>query len=64
MKKEEILSGIKWKIDHDYSINFYLLIGNYNGQRFVRSVYQGLWGFPLMYAKWCIERRYLILYKL
>jgi len=59
MKREEI----KWNIDHDYSYGNYLLSGDYNGHRFTRGVYGGLWGFPLMYAKWCIERRYSILYK-
>lgn len=63
MTKQEIVSGIKWNIDHDYGVNSFLLVGDYKGQRFVEGVYDGLWGFPLMYAKWLIERRYLTLYK-
>lgn len=58
----DVTSGIKWDIDHDYSYNCYLLSGDYKGQRFVKPVLNKFWGIPLMYAKWCIERRYLILY--
>jgi hypothetical protein len=58
----DVTSGIKWDIDHDYSYNGYLLSGDYKGQRFVKPVLDKFWGIPLMYAKWCIERRYLILY--
>jgi hypothetical protein len=53
---------IKWDIDHDYSYGSYLLTGDYKGQRFVKPVLDKLWGIPLMYAKWCITRRYNILY--
>lgn len=62
MEKSDILSQIKWDVDHDYSKNKYLLSGDFKGQRFVKSVLNKYWGIPLMYAKWCIEKRYLILY--
>jgi hypothetical protein len=39
-----------------------MLVGDYNGHRFVRTVLDKFWGIPLMYAKWCITRRYTILY--
>jgi len=58
----DVLIGIKWNIDHDYSCNSYLLTGDYKGQRFVKPVLDKFWGIPLRYAKWCIERRYLALY--
>lgn len=57
------IKEIKWDIDHDYSYGSYLLSGYYNGHRFTKGVCDRFWGIPLMYAKWCIERRYLILYK-
>jgi hypothetical protein len=60
--KKEIIESIKWDIDHDYSYSSYLLSGDYNKQRFVKPVLDRFWGIPLMYAKWCIERKYLILY--
>jgi len=60
--KKEIIESIKWGIDHDYSYNKYLLTGDFNGHRFVQAVYDGYWGIPLRYKKWCIERRYIILY--
>ena len=53
---------IKWEIDHDYTDNSYLLTGDYNGHRFVKPVLDSLWGIPLWFAKWCITRRYIILY--
>lgn len=53
---------IKWEIDHDYSPYSFLLSGDYKGQRFVKGVRDCLWGLPLIYAKWCIERRFVILY--
>lgn len=53
---------IKWEIDHDYTYGSYLLAGDYNGHRFVKPVQDSFWGIPLMYAKWCITRRYKILY--
>lgn len=54
---------IKWKVDHDfYCSSVFLLIGDYNGHRFLRTVLDKFWGLPLMYAKWCITRRYKILY--
>jgi hypothetical protein len=56
------LSGISWHIDHDYSYNYYLLVGDFRGQRYVQSVYDGFWGIPLLYKKWCIERRFKILF--
>jgi hypothetical protein len=55
--------NIKWTIDYDYGINSYLLIGDYNDIRYVRGVYEGLWGIPLIYAKWCITRNFKILNK-
>jgi hypothetical protein len=58
----DVTSGIKWNIDHDYTYSSYLLTGDYKEQRFVKPVLNKFWGIPLMYAKWCIERRYLILY--
>jgi len=61
--KKEFLSKIKWEVDHDYSENQYLLVGDYNNTRFVKPVFDTLWGIPLKYAKWCIERRFLILNK-
>ena len=57
------MEKIKWDIDHgghDYST--YMLSGDYNGHRFVKTVLDNFWGLPLMYAKWCITRRYKILY--
>jgi hypothetical protein len=59
----DVLSQIKWDIDHDYSANSYLLSGDFNGHRFVQPVLDKFWGIPLRYKKWCIERRYLALYK-
>lgn len=56
------IKNIKWDIDHDYSYGSFLLSGDYNGHRFTRGVNGGWWGLPLMYAKWCITRQYLILY--
>lgn len=53
---------IKWEIDHDYTPSSFLLVGDYNGQRFVKPVLNMFWGIPLMYAKWCITIRYKILY--
>ena len=53
---------IKWEIDHDCSYNHYLLVGYYNRHIFVKTVLDKFWGIPLMYAKWCITRRYKILY--
>ena len=58
----DVLTGIKWNIDHDYTCSSYLLTGDYKDQRFVKPVLDKFWGIPLMYAKWCIERRYLALY--
>lgn len=63
MKKENILSQIKWYVDHDYSANTYLLTGYFDGLRFTQPVLDKFWGIPLRYKKWCIERRYLALYK-
>jgi hypothetical protein len=63
MKSKEVLNKIKWEVDHDYSQNSYLLSGDYNNNRFVKPVWNVLWGIPLKYAKWCIERRFLILNK-
>ncbi len=54
--------SIKWSIDHDCSCNHFYLKGDYQGHRFVKEVFDGLWGLPLMYAKWCITNRYKILY--
>jgi hypothetical protein len=63
LKKDDILSEIKWDIDHDCTKNRYLLSGDLNGHRFTLPVLNNFWGIPLMYKKWCIERRYLALYK-
>lgn len=54
---------IKWSIDHDYTENWYLLVGDYKGTRFVRSVLDKFWGLPLMYSKWLIKRKFRILNK-
>lgn len=54
---------IKWKIDHDCSYGFYYLKGDYINNRLVRKVFDGLWGIPLMYAKYCITRQFKILDK-
>jgi hypothetical protein len=59
----DVLSQIKWNVDHDYSANSYLLSGDFNGHRFTQPVLDKFWGIPLRYKKWCIERRYLALYK-
>lgn len=57
------MEKIKWDIDHiTYAYNSYLLSGDYNGHRFVKIVSDNFWGLPLMYAKWCITKRYKILY--
>jgi hypothetical protein len=54
---------IKWEISHDsYCSSIFMLVGDYNGHRFVRTVLDKFWGIPLMYAKWCITRRFTILY--
>lgn len=53
---------IVWEISHDYTYGAYLLSGDYKGHRFVKGVRDGFWGIPLLYAKWCITRRYKILY--
>ena len=63
MKPKELLNKIKWEVDHDYSKNHYLLSGDYNGNRFTKVVWDAIYGIPLKYAKWCIERRFLILNK-
>jgi hypothetical protein len=55
-------NGIVWHIDHDYSYGSYLLAGDFKGQRYVQPVYDGFWGIPLRYKKWCIERRFKILF--
>lgn len=60
--KMEITEDIKWDIDHDCSYGYYILSGDYKGHRFTRIVNKGFWGFPLMYAKWCITRSYKMLY--
>jgi len=57
------MKEIKWEVNHDYSYGRYLLSGDYNGTRFVKGVLDGFWGLPLKYAKWCIERRFKLLYK-
>ncbi len=54
---------IVWKIDHDYPYGYYLLSGDYKGNRFVRGVRDGFWGIPLMYTKWCMKRQFNILDK-
>jgi hypothetical protein len=59
----DALSQIVWEIDHEYTKNSYLLSGDLNGCRFVEPVLNKFWGLPLRYKKWCIERRYLALYK-
>lgn len=37
--------------------------GECNNTRFVKPVWNVLWGIPLKYAKWCIQIRFLILNK-
>ena len=56
------MESIKWGIDHDYKYGWFLLSGDYKDQRFTFPVYDGLFGLHLKYAKWCITRRYRILY--
>ncbi len=57
------MQKIKWDIDHSiYVSNSYTLSGDYNGHRFVKIVSDKFWGLHLMYAKWCITKRYKILY--
>ena len=56
------MEEIKWTVDHDCGINSYFLIGDYKETRFLREVYKGFWGLPLMYAKWNITRHFKILY--
>jgi hypothetical protein len=57
------MEKIKWDIDYGGHVyGKYMLSGDYNGHRFVKTVSDNFWGLPLMYAKWCITRRYKILY--
>lgn len=53
---------IKWSVDHDYGMNSYMLIGDYEGVRFVEGVYEGFWGLPLKYKKWLIIRNFNIIF--
>jgi len=55
------MEKIIWTVDHDYSYGSYLLSGDYNGNRFVRSVKDGFFGIPLIYAKWIIKRQFKII---
>lgn len=63
MTKEQIVSGIKWSVDHECSDDSFLLIGDFNGQRFVEIVVYGWFGLHLLYKKWVIERRFRIIYE-
>jgi len=64
MTRYYILSNIKWEVDHDaYSPNYFILSGDFHGQRFTQGVVDSYWGLPLRYKKWCIERRFISLFK-
>lgn len=52
---------IKFSVDHDYGKNSYLLIGDYNGVRFVEGVLDKFWGIPLRYKKWLIRLKFNII---
>ena len=52
---------INWSIDHDRFNNSYFLIGEYNGIKFVESVLDKYFAIPLMYKKWLIKRKFIIL---
>jgi len=54
---------IKWSINHDYGYKSYMLIGDYNGTRFVEGVREGFFGMPLRYKKWLIKLNFKILNK-
>lgn len=54
---------IKWSIGRGYGPNSFMLIGDYNGVRFVEKVLDSLWGLPMLYKKWVIKRKFKILNK-